>query len=95
MKETFEIIVNPPEERLDLALLGKLRERMPDLSRLAVKKLFAERKVLVNGKIANASLRLKPGRYPVELVNFDEGAPLAGRLFPSDHLRRRYAADTP
>lgn len=73
-KRDLVVSAAPAAVRLDVYLAG----RVPELSRAALRKLIDRGRVLVNGKTAKASLRLKDGdriEAGLESVEVGESAP--------------------
>src|SRR4051812_13249266 len=68
--------------RLDQAVLDKLRESSPGISRNQVKALFEEKKVKLNGVSRPASWSLLPGSYEIEIVGMG-AASGAAQAMPS------------
>ncbi len=57
--------------RLDLALLGELRQELPSLSRARLKELFKQSRVLIQGKPASPSSVLPSGQIEVMIIDWD------------------------
>ncbi len=87
------IAAGAPSRRLDLQLLELLREKSPDLSRAALRELFKERKILVNGRPATAALELPPGNYEIEILAALETGPVVAAAAPSEFLPVVYEDD--
>ena len=71
------------EPRLDQLLLPELRTEAPELSRAALKPLFARNQILLNGSPAIGSERLQPGDYEVTILNWNPKALAEPKARPS------------
>ncbi len=63
-----------PAARVDRALLERLREDFPALSRARLKEWFREGRVFTDGALLDASTPLGPGRHEIELRGLNEDA---------------------
>jgi 23S rRNA pseudouridine1911/1915/1917 synthase len=77
---TFTIKIEKSIVRLDQAVLDKLRESSPGISRNQVKALFEEKKVKLNGVSRPASWSLLPGSYEIEIAGMSAASAVAQAL---------------
>lgn len=70
----FKLVIEKGLHRLDQALLERLREDVPGISRNQLKELFEQKRIELNGSVKPPSWSLLPGSYEIAVSGLSGGA---------------------